>query len=239
MPYLIQRNRQVAGLPAPPDSGPAISAAGRRVAIIGAGDTSADCLGNVLREGAEAVYEIGHGPEPPRDTARLPSWPDRPFLLREYPVHHEGGERVWQWEPAAFSGDGRVTRLSGHRVEYRDSDSPAAQGGRKPRIATEGEPAHLDVDLVLIAVGFTGVEREKPLLQHPDLLISDRDTIDVSNFATSIPGVYAAGDCVRGADLIVTAISQGRECARTVDGYLAGWTDLPSRDAVRMSHLPA
>jgi glutamate synthase (NADPH) small chain len=233
MPYLIQRNRVVAGLPI---SGPPITAADKRVAIIGAGDTSADCLGNVLREGASMVYEIGHGPTPPDDPARRPAWPDRPFMLRTYPVHGEGGERVWQWEPTEFGGNGHVSELRGQRLDFADCSSDGQF--RKPssrRASSVLEDAALPVDLVLLAVGFTGVERDQPLYHDLNLDCSSSDTVSVTGYGTSIPGIFAAGDCVLGADLIVSAIAQGRECARAVDRYLTGRTQLPSRDAPRLA----
>lgn len=228
MPYLIQRNRAVSGLPT---DAPTISAAGRRVAIIGAGDTSADCLGDVLREGPAAVYEIGHGPEPPAHGSRRVTWPDRPFMLRTYPVHEEGGERMWQWEPAEFVGDGHVSELRGNRMSFPEN----ARGAAGLRLSgTRGEQVSLDVDLVLLAMGFSGIEESQPLYGDLNVDLAPRHTISVSDFATSVLGVFAAGDCVLGADLIVTAIAQGRECARRVDRYLNGKTLLPSVDAPRL-----
>lgn len=228
MPYLTQRNRHVAGLPIAESL---ISAAGRRVAIIGAGDTSADCLGNVLREKASLVYEIGHGPMPAERVERNHAWPDRPFVMRTYPVHGEGGERMWQWEPLAFEGDGRVTGLRGRRVEFPAFDPGVAR--KRPRDKVEGENVSLDVDLVLIAIGFAGAERDDSLFEQLQVGFGENNTISVDDHATSVPGVFAAGDCVLGADLIVSAIAQGRECARSVDRYLRGETRLPSRDFVR------
>lgn len=227
MPYLVARNRQVAGRPNP---GEAASAAGRRVAIIGAGDTSSDCLGNALREGAEVVHEIGHGPTPPRSARDTTSWPDRPFVLRTHPVHEEGGERLWQWEPVGFVGNGRVAELRGRRLEF----SAASKAGRR---ASPVEEVSLAVDLVLLAIGFTGAERDTALYQDLGLEFTSRDTVSVDGYSTSIPGIFAAGDCVLGADLIVSAIAGGRECARAVDRYLTGRTDLPSRDALRLRNV--
>ncbi len=228
MPYLTQRNRHVAGLRVA-DS--VIQAAGRRVAIIGAGDTSADCLGNVLREKASLVYEIGHGPMPAERVERNHAWPDRPFVMRTYPVHGEGGDRMWQWEPLAFEGDRQVTGLRGRRVEFPGFDPGATR--KRPHDKVEGENVSLDVDLVLIAIGFTGAERDDPLFEQLQVGFAENNTISVDDHATSVPGVFAAGDCVLGADLIVSAIAQGRECARSVDRYLHGGTRLPSRDFVR------
>ena len=116
MEYLVQQNRRVAGLPV---TAPELSAKGLRVAILGGGDTSADCLGNVLREGCASVVEIAHGPTPPNERTPQRTWPEWPFLLRTYPAHEEGGEREWQLETYAIEGDaGRVQRLRARRVEF-------------------------------------------------------------------------------------------------------------------------
>ena len=138
----------------------------------------------------------------------MQTWPRWPRLRRSYAAHLEGGGRRYAYETVEFLGrDGRVTGL-------RDAAG-----------------AEIEVDLVLIAVGFTGVEDDLGVALTP------RSTMAVdASFATSLPGVYAAGDCVRGADLIVSAIADGRECARTVDTYLTGSTALPFRDRPTVVH---
>jgi glutamate synthase (NADPH/NADH) small chain len=227
MEYLVQQNRRVAGLPV---TGPELSAKGRRVAILGGGDTSADCLGNVLREGCASVVEIAHGPTPPHERNPQRTWPEWPFLLRTYPAHEEGGEREWQLETYAIEGDaGRAQRLRARRVEFPGF---AETGHRNPMPVPDGEVT-LDVDLVFVAIGFTGVETDDRLYGQLGLGLGPRDTLPVDEaFATAVPGVFAAGDCVRGADLIVQAIADGREAARSVDLALAGASALPSRIAV-------
>jgi glutamate synthase (NADPH/NADH) small chain len=195
LPYLAGRNRAVAGLP---DGGP-ISAAGRDVVILGGGDTSADCLGNALREGARSVVEIAHGAMPPKERRPLDTWPAWPKVLRSHPVHQEGGERRWALETAAFEGGERVTSLVG---------TPSG-GGPRERITA---------DLVLLAIGFAGVE---PGPLTAEVRLGSRNTIAVDRaHATSLPGVFAAGDCVLGADLIVSAIAQGRSAAAAIGGWL-------------------
>jgi glutamate synthase (NADPH/NADH) small chain len=224
MDYLIQQNRRVAGLPV---AGPEISARGLRVAILGGGDTSADCLGNVLREGCAAAVEIAHGPMPPQQRDPQRTWPEWPFLMRTYPAHEEGGDREWQLATTALEGDGRVQRLRAQRLEFPGF---AETGVRRP---VEAGEVVLDVDLVLVAIGFAGVETGDPLYDQTGLGLSARATVPVdAAFATAAPGLYAAGDCVRGADLIVQAIADGREAARSVDLALQGATALPSRVAV-------
>jgi glutamate synthase (NADPH) small chain len=225
MDYLVQQNRRVAGLPV---TGPELSGRGLRVAILGGGDTSADCLGNVLRESCASVVEIAHGPTPPAQRRPLKTWPEWPFVLRTYPAHEEGGEREWQLATYALEGDeGRVQRLRARRVEFPGF---AETGVRTP---VETGEVTLDVDLVLVAIGFTGVDTDDPIYAQLGLDLNPRATVPVDrSFATAAPGVYAAGDCVRGADLIVQAIADGREAARAVDLALQGASALPSRVAV-------
>jgi glutamate synthase (NADPH/NADH) small chain len=225
MDYLVQQNRRVAGLPV---EGPEISGRGLRVAILGGGDTSADCLGNVLREGCASVVEIAHGPTPPLQRSPLRTWPEWPFLMRTYPAHEEGGEREWQLATYALEGDaGHVQRLRARRVEFPGF---AETGVRRP---VETDEVVLDVDLVLVAIGFTGVEADDAIYGQLGLELGPRATVPVdAAFATPSPGLYAAGDCVRGADLIVQAIADGREAARSVDLALQGASALPSRVAV-------
>jgi glutamate synthase (NADPH/NADH) small chain len=202
--YLTGRNRDLSG----ERRGGAISAHERRVIILGGGDTSADCLGNALREGASSVDEIAHGATPPRTREPLRTWPQWPALLRSYAVHEEGGERRWELEPIAFEGsDGHVTGVRVVPMRF------TGRGGA-PRPA--GDPVTLPADLVLLAVGFDGVERD-PLYEALGVRPTTRGTIP----AAAGPAVFAAGDCVRGADLIVTAIADGRDVAERVDRHLS------------------
>ncbi len=214
MPYLIAQNRRVAGLPADPT---APVAAGKRVAILGGGDTSADCLGNVLREGAVSVIEIAHGPTPPRERTPQQTWPEWPALLRSYPVHDEGGERRWQIETVAFDGrDGQIASLRARRVEYPE------YAATRSRRSVPVEDIALDVDLVLLAIGFVGIEPQDGLAAGLGVGVTARGTIETDQrLATAVDGVFACGDCVRGADLIVTAIADGRRAAAAVERALA------------------
>jgi glutamate synthase (NADPH/NADH) small chain len=229
MPYLTAQNRRAAGLPVADD---AISAAGKRVVVLGGGDTSADCLGNALREGAIEVHEIAHGPVPPKERSPLRTWPEWPFLLRTYGAHLEGGVREWQLETSSLEGDdGRLQRLVGRRVEFPGF---AETGVRGRPVPVDGGEVTLDVDLVLLAIGFTGVEADDPVYEDAGVTLTPRTTIAVDGrFATDADGVWACGDCVRGADLIVTAIADGRECARAVDQALQGRSFLAARERPR------
>lgn len=214
MPYLTGRNRALGGFD---PVGAATSAAGLRVVILGGGDTSADCLGSALREQAASVIEIAHGPTPPTTRSPLRVWPDWPFVLRSYAAHSEGGEREFQLEPIEFIGtDGQLTGIRVERVEFPGFDGV----GRRPRPRPTGDQLVIDADLALIAVGFTGAE-PLPLFDELEIELGPRLTVPVDGaFQTVAHGVFAAGDCVRGADLIVTAIADGRAAAAAANAHL-------------------
>jgi glutamate synthase (NADPH/NADH) small chain len=214
MEYLVQQNRRVAGLPV---EGEEISARGKNVVILGGGDTSADCLGNAHREGCASVRVLTHGPKPPESPSAL-EWPDWPFILRTYPAHEEGGERGWSVAVTGFSGsNGHVERM--HAVRTRREN-----GKTEPLPGTDFE---IETDLVLLAIGFTGPVRDK-FLDDLDLGYTERGAIRSENgFGTKEPGIFVAGDAKLGADLIVTAIAEGRKAARQADEYLVGRSLLP------------
>jgi glutamate synthase (NADPH) small chain len=214
MDYLVQQNRRVAGLPVEDKE---ISARGKKVVILGGGDTSADCLGNAHREGCASVRVLTHGPKPPESPDPF-EWPDWPLVLRTYPAHEEGGEREWSVGITGFSGaDGRVERL--HAVQTR------RQNGRTEPV--EGTDFEIEADLVLLAIGFTGPVRDR-FLAEMDLGYTPRGAVRSEyGFGTKRPGVFVAGDARRGADLIVTAIADGRKAARQADEFLVGTSLLP------------
>jgi glutamate synthase (NADPH/NADH) small chain len=204
MAYLAGRNRSVAGRPPPA----AITAAGKHVVVLGGGDTSADCLGCALREGALSVTEIAHGPTPPARRTPLATWPEWPFLLRTYAAHQEGGRREWELEPTALAGDdGAVRSVHGRRVTGAEAAFPA--------------------DLVLVAIGFAGVE-DDPVYRELGVDVAAGVVAAAAGGVTGVPGVFAAGDCVRGADLIVTAIAEGRAAAAAVHAGLARTAPAPA-----------
>ena len=202
MPYLTGRNRAVAGRPA----AGAASAAGRRVVVLGGGDTSADCLGNALREGAAEVHEVAHGEMPPRERDPQQTWPAWPRVLRSHPVHEEGGSRRWLFETVAIEGDGRVQRVRGQ------------------------DGSAIDAELVLVAIGFSGVEPD-PVYPGLEVRIEDGRVRGTPH------DVVAAGDCVLGADLIVTAIADGRRAARDAERRLAARSTEPSGRSWRQSSV--
>jgi glutamate synthase (NADPH/NADH) small chain len=209
MDYLTQQNRRVAGDPLTSDK---ITAKDKHVVILGGGDTSADCLGNVHREGAASVQVLTHGPRPPDSPDPL-EWPDWPFILRTYPAHEEGGQREWSVAITGFSGK------NGH-VERMHAAETVRKNGRTDLIP--GTEREIEADLVLLAIGFEGPVRDH-LLHDLNIRFSQDGAIACSSgaYATSSPGVFAAGDSRRGASLIVWAIADGRKAAREIDRYVA------------------
>jgi glutamate synthase (NADPH) small chain len=198
---------------------PAISAHGRHVVIIGGGDTGADCLGTVLRQGAASVVQLEIMPRPPDQRPDSEPWPTYPLIYRVSSAHEEGGERVYAVSTQEFLGDetGRVRAL---RLIEAEPDGR----GFRPLPGTERE---LRCDLVLLAMGFTGAERGA-LLTGLGVDFDTRGNVARDGgYATSAPGVFVAGDMGRGQSLIVWAIAEGRSAAAAVDRYLAGDTLLP------------
>jgi glutamate synthase (NADPH) small chain len=219
MDHLVPANRVVAGR-APST---AVDAAGQRVVIIGGGDTAADCLGVAHRQGAASVTQLDLYPLPPaeRDESRDP-WPTWPWVLREYPAHEEGGERVYAVAVEEFVGAGRVeaVRVAEVTVQRRD--------GRRTVTPVPGTSRDLPADLVLLAIGFDGCE-PGPLLDQLDLRRTDRGVVACGpDWQTDADGVFVAGDAQRGASLIVWAIAEGRAAAAAIHSYLGGAGTLPA-----------
>jgi glutamate synthase (NADPH/NADH) small chain len=222
MEYLTLSNRRVEGDQIP--DADFISAKDKRVVIIGGGDTGADCLGTAHRQGARSVHQFELLPKPPDTRAADNPWPLWPNVFRVSTAHEEGGERVYSVSTQRFSGDtaGRVTTLHGSKVELARKD------GRMSFENVPGSEFALDVDLVLLAMGFLGPER-KGLLDDLGVRLTDRGNVwRDANWMTSVPGVFTAGDMQRGQSLIVWAIAEGRSAARGVDMFLMGHSDLPA-----------
>jgi len=219
MEYLEQRNRFVAGDPAPEHP---ISAAGKHVVIIGGGDTGADCLGNSHREKPASVTQFELLPEPslerPDDVTPWPQWP---LILRTSPAHEEGGERRFAVMTTELVGrDGRVTHLRGHEV-----------GGPPSFEKIEGSDFEIRADLVLLAMGFLHPQQDT-LLEQLAVDLDARGNVAAPEYASSLPGVFAAGDARRGQSLVVWAINEGRKAARAVDSYLSELDEEPGEDPV-------
>ena len=197
-----------------------ITAAGKRVVIIGGGDTGADCLGTAHRQGAVSVHQFEILPRPPESRAPTNPWPTWSNVFRVSSAHEEGGERVYSVNTERFVGDedGAVRALVAHEVEMVD--------GRFQKI--EGTDFELPGELVLLAMGFVGPEREG-LLEGLGVGFDARGNVARDgSFMTNVPGVFACGDMGRGQSLIVWAIAEGRACAAGVDRLLAGETQLPA-----------
>jgi glutamate synthase (NADPH/NADH) small chain len=187
--------------------------------IIGGGDTGADCLGTVHRQGARSVHQFEILPRPPDSRAPTNPWPTWSNVFRVSSAHEEGGERVYSVNTERFEGDeqGNVRALLAHEVEMVD--------GRFQKI--EGTDFELPCELVLLAMGFLGPEREG-LLEGLGVDLDERGNVARDpSFMTSVPGVFACGDMGRGQSLIVWAIAEGRSCAAGVDRYLSGESLLP------------
>jgi glutamate synthase (NADPH) small chain len=220
MEYLPLANRVAQGELA--DS--PISAAGRRVVIIGGGDTGADCLGTAHRQGAAAIHQFEIMPRPPDSRPDSTPWPTWPMVFRTSSAHEEGGERVYSVNTVAFEGDeaGRVRVLKGVEVESKMVD------GRPTFEPVPGTEFGLECELVLLAMGFVGPERAG-MLDELGVELDPRGNVARDDaWATSVDGVFVCGDMGRGQSLIVWAIAEGRSCAAAVDTWLTGETLLPA-----------
>ncbi|MDP1675578.1 MAG: glutamate synthase subunit beta [Bacteroidota bacterium] len=216
MEFLPQQNHRLAGDKTDPTKD--ILATGKRIVIIGGGDTGADCLGTSLRQKAKSVNQFEIMPKPPLERAASTPWPLWPLQLRTESSHEEGGTRDWALATTKFEGDanGNVTKLHAIRV------------GPPPNFAPiTGTEFTLDADLVLLAMGFNGPTKNG-LLDELGVALDARSNVSTDKeYMSSVPGIFSAGDMRRGQSLVVWAISEGRKAARSVDKYLMGATSLP------------
>ncbi len=214
MEFLPQQNRRVSGEPAA--AGEPILATGKKVVVIGGGDTGSDCIGTSIRQGAVSVINFEIMPQPPEHENKMLTWPDWPLKLRTSSSHEEGAEREFAVLTQKFTGEnGQVKKL--HCVHVDDK--------LKPVPGTEFE---IEADLVLLAMGFVHPLHEG-MVQSLGVDLDQRGNVkaDTEAYATSIPKVFAAGDMRRGQSLVVWAIREGRQCAHAVDKFLMGSTTLP------------
>ena len=212
MEFLPQANRVALGGEVPDQ----ITATGRHVVIIGGGDTGADCLGTSLRQGATTVTQLEILQRPPEERPAGQPWPTYPMTFRVSSAHEEGGERIYAVSTQEFLGDeaGRVRAL--RLVEVDASFQPVP-----------GTEREIPAQLVLLAMGFTGPERPG-LVEQLGVALDERGNISRDGgYASSVDGVFVAGDAGRGQSLIVWAIAEGRAAAAAVDQYLTGSTTLP------------
>jgi glutamate synthase (NADPH/NADH) small chain len=216
MEYLPPANRvQHGDMPSSP-----IDANGKRVVIIGGGDTGADCLGTAHRQGAASVHQFEIMPRPPDTRADSTPWPTWPLMFRTASAHEEGGERLFSVNTECFLGDddGNLRGLRAHEVEMVDGKF----------VKVDGTDFDLECELVFLSMGFLGPQREG-LLEALGVELNPRGNVTRDDgWSTNVEGVFVAGDMGRGQSLIVWAIAEGRSCAAAVDRHLMGRTDLPA-----------
>jgi glutamate synthase (NADPH/NADH) small chain len=199
-------------------------ATGKNVVIIGGGDTGADCLGTAHRHKAKSIKQFEIMPRPPDERPDSNPWPTYPMIYRVSSAHEEGGERVYAVNTTEFvgDGDGNLVALRGHHVEQRFED------GRMVFDPIPGTEFEIPCEMVLLAMGFVGPQREG-LLEQLGVELDPRGNVARDQrFKTSVEKVFTCGDMGRGQSLIVWAIAEGRSCAHHVDEYLMGRTDLPA-----------
>jgi glutamate synthase (NADPH/NADH) small chain len=225
MDFLRQSNKRTAGDEIPEEE--SITATGKHVIVLGGGDTGSDCIGTSHRQGAKSVTSIELLERPPPSRDESTPWPQWPLVFRTSSSHQEGGERLYARLTKKFTGDdGKVKALHGVEVRFGDPDASG-----RPRLEdVPGSAFTLSADLVLLAMGFLHPVHDE-LMTGLGLKLDGRGNVqaELREFATSEPGVFAAGDCRRGQSLVVWAIWEGREAARSIDRYLSGTTRLPSK----------
>ena len=218
MEYLPQQNQKNLGDSVPDQ----ITAVGKHVIILGGGDTGADCLGTALRQKAKSVHQFELLPKPPLSRTVDMPWPNWPMILRSSSAHEEGGIRDWAINTKSFSGmNGNVSTLHAIRVEWVKGESHKYEMREIP-----GSEFEIPCDLCLLAMGFVHPEHEGPI-QKLGLQLDPRGNVKTDNhYMTNLPGVFACGDMRRGQSLVVWAITEGRQAAKSVDCFLSGSSDL-------------
>jgi glutamate synthase (NADPH) small chain len=214
MDFLPQQNRRVAN--EPQDGVKPILASGKHVVVIGGGDTGSDCIGTSIRQGALSVTNFEIMPQPPEKENKLLTWPNWPLKLRTSSSHEEGAERDFSVLTHKFSGaNGQVQKL--HCVRADEKFKPVS-----------GSEFEIEADLVLLAMGFVSPVHEG-MIEKLALKLDQRGNVEANTlkYQTSLPKVFAAGDMRRGQSLVVWAIREGRQAARSVDEFLMGSTTLP------------
>ena len=222
MDYLPQQNKVLAGEYIDPSE--RINAEGKRVVILGGGDTGADCLGTAHRQGAEVVHQYEILPQPPDVRKASNPWPQWPLILMSSAAHEEGGVRDYSIMTKGFSGrNGHVQKLHASRLEW----GPPGNNGRPTMTEVPGSEFEVETELVLLAMGFLHPEHEG-MITELGVELDGRGNVKLDqNRMSSVPGIFAAGDMARGQSLVVWAIAEGREAAHHMDKYLMGATSLP------------
>lgn len=218
MDFLEQQNRRVAGDTVPENI--AITATGKKVVVLGGGDTGSDCIGTSNRQMASNILQIELLNQPPKNRASSNPWPEYAFVLKTTSSHEEGCDRTWNVLTKEFVGEnGKVTGLKVVDVQWKKGK--LVEDPKSERI--------IPADLVLLAVGYLHPQYEG-LLQQLDIALTQRGNVADQAYQTNTAKVFAAGDMRRGQSLVVWAISEGREAAREVDIYLQGTSQLPTKD---------
>jgi glutamate synthase (NADPH/NADH) small chain len=217
MEFLSQQNDRNAGVKVPEEV--SITATGKHVIVIGGGDTGADCVGTSARQGAASITQLELLPKPPEKEDKALTWPDWPMKLRSSTSHDEGCVRDWSVTTRSLSGkDGVLETLHGARLEWT-----ADENGRLQMSEIAGTEFDLKADLVLLAMGFVHPVQDG-LLNDLGVSYDGRGNVNANelDYQTSVKKVFAAGDMRRGQSLVVWAIREGRQCARSIDTFLKG-----------------
>lgn len=218
MDFLEQQNRRVAGETIPESQ--SITATGKKVVVLGGGDTGSDCIGTSNRQIAESILQIELLNQPPKNRASSNPWPEYAYVLKTTSSHEEGCERVWNVLTKEFIGEnGKLTGLKVVNVQWKKGKP--VEDPKSERI--------IPADLALLAVGYLHPQHEG-LLKQLNVALTERGNVADNKYATNVAKVFTAGDMRRGQSLVVWAISEGREAARQVDLYLQGNSQLPSKD---------
>lgn len=221
MEFLPQQNKRVAGDVIPDDA--SLLATAKDVIVIGGGDTGSDCIGTSKRHGADSITQLEIMPKPPEKENKALTWPNWPNKLRTSSSHEEGCERMWSVDTVSLEGrNGKVTQINCVKVEWKQ------EGGRWNMSRVPGSEFSLKADLVLLAMGFVHPVRIG-LLEQLGVEMDERSNVkaNTQDYRTSVDKVFTAGDMRRGQSLVVWAIREGRQCARAVDEYLMGSSELP------------
>lgn len=225
MDFLTQQNKRVAGDPESKAApGGTISAKGKHVVVIGGGDTGSDCIGTSNRHGAATVTQFEIMPQPPAKENKALVWPDWPLKLRTSSSQQEGCERDWSVQTKrAIGQDGKITALECVRVDWQLGD-----GGQMKLVEVPGSEFTIKADLVLLAMGFVG-PKKAGLVEQSGVELDARGNVKapLTNYQTSKNKIFSCGDMRRGQSLVVWAIREGRQCARGVDQFLMGSSELP------------
>jgi len=211
----------VAGDSIPDDT--SLSAKGKHIIVIGGGDTGSDCIGTSKRHGAVSITQLEILPKPPEKENKALTWPNWPNKLRTSSSHEEGCERMWCVDTVSLEGsDGRVTQINCVKVDWKQDN------GRWVMERVPDSEFSLKADMVLLAMGFVHPVREG-MLEELAVDLDERRNVkaNLQDYRTSVDKVFAAGDMRRGQSLVVWAIREGRQCARSVDEYLMGHSELP------------